>query len=58
MGLHPEEKLIPRQTGLQVAEEPLLWEWVSCLDRRMENSIWDALPPVVREEVDELIRSY
>ncbi|GAA2621358.1 MULTISPECIES: hypothetical protein [Streptomyces] len=23
----------------------------------MENSIWDALPPVVREEVDELIRS-
>ncbi|MFB7259752.1 hypothetical protein [Streptomyces nojiriensis] len=23
----------------------------------MENSIWDALPPVVREEVDELIAS-
>ncbi|MFE7527297.1 hypothetical protein ACFU7Y_16470 [Kitasatospora sp. NPDC057542] len=23
----------------------------------MENSIWDALLPVVREEVDELIRS-
>jgi hypothetical protein len=28
-----------------------------CLGQRMENAIWDALLPTVREQVDELIRS-
>ncbi|WP_327388169.1 hypothetical protein [Streptomyces sp. NBC_01207] len=27
------------------------------MDQRMENLIWETLLPVVREEVDELIRS-